>query len=265
MTAPLRVDRRGAADWVTLNRPERLNALDEHLTAALRDYFEGLRDDSACRVVVLRGAGRGFCAGADLKSDWARQVIEDGAAASMRVQLAIRNVMLAMRRCPQPIITLLHGPAYGGGFALALSSDIRVATPDARLNAGFIRTGLGGADMGVSYLLPRLIGASASHALLLTGREIDAEAAFRLGLVAEVVADEAVEACLQGYVESLLAAAPLALALTKDVLDANLAAPSLEAAMALEDRNQVLLSQTADYSEGVRAFAAKRRPQFTGR
>lgn len=264
-TAPLLIERRGAVDWVTLNRPERLNALDETLTHALGDYFEGLRDDDSCRVVVLRGAGRGFCAGADLSSDLTRSVLEDGIGTAMRVQRALRNVMLAMRRCPQPIVSLLHGAAVGGGFVLALASDIRLATPDVRMNAAFIKIGLGGCDVGVSYLLPRLIGASAAYELLLTGRDLGADRALRLGLVSEIVERDALEAVAAAYIEPMLATAPLGLAFTKDVLNVNLDAPSFEAAIALEDRNQVLLSQSADFREGVSAFNEKRRPQFTGR
>lgn len=265
MSEPLLVDRRGAVDWVTLNRPERLNALDETLTTALRTYFEGLYDDSACRIVVLRGAGRGFCAGADLASDLARSVVEDGVANAMKVQRDIRNVMLAMRRCPQPILALLHGAAVGGGFVLALASDIRIAAPDTRMNAAFIKVGLGGCDVGVSYLLPRLVGASVSSELLLTGRDLDAERALRLGLISGIVDREDLESAAAPYVEAMLATAPLGLALTKEVLNTNLDAPSFEAALALEDRNQVLLSQTRDFREGAAAFREKRTPRFEGR
>ena len=265
MSGVLLVERRGAVDWVTLNRPERLNALDESLTTALRTYFEQLYDDRDCRIVVLRGAGRGFCAGADLASELVRQVQEDGAGAAMKAQRDIRNIMLAMRRCPQPIIALLHGAAVGGGFVMALASDIRIATPDTRMNAAFIKVGLGGCDVGVSYLLPRLVGASVSSELLLTGRYLAPERALALGLVSELVPPEALEAAAAPYVEAMLATAPLGLALTKEVLNANLDAPGFEAALALEDRNQVLLSQTRDFREGAAAFREKRPPRFEGR
>ena len=265
MSEPLLVDRRGAVDWVTLNRPERLNALDETLTTALRRYFEDLYGDSACRIVVLRGAGRGFCAGADLASDLTRRVQQDGVGAALKVQRDVRNVMLAMRRCPQPIVALLHGAAVGGGFVLALASDIRLAAHGTRMNAAFIKIGLGGCDVGVSYLLPRLIGASVSAELLLTGRDLDAERAHRLGLVAELVAEDELEAAAGPYIEAMLATAPLGLALTKEVLNANVDAPGFEAALALEDRNQVLLSQTRDFREGAAAFREKRPPHFEGR
>lgn len=250
---------------MTHNRSERLNALDEALTTALRHYFEGLYDDSSCRIVVLRGAGRGFCAGVDLASAQTREVQEGGIGAAMRVQRAIRNMMVAMRRCPQPIVALLNGPAVGGGFVLALASDIRIATPSVRMSAAFIRVGLGGCDVGVSYLLPRLIGAARSYELLLTGRDVNADRALSIGLVSEIVAEDALEQSAASYVDAMLATAPLGLALTKEVLNANLDAPSFEAALALEDRNQVLLSQSDDFREGTIAFREKRPPVFTGR
>jgi enoyl-CoA hydratase/carnithine racemase len=265
VSEPLRVERRGAVDWVTLDRPDRLNALDAALIDALLRYFERLYDDDACRVVVLRGAGRAFCAGADLGGELTRHVTDDGIAASMRVQRKIRSIMLAMRRCPQPIVALLHGAAVGGGFALALASDIRLAAPDTRMNAAFIRIGIGGCDVGVSYFLPRLVGASLAHELMLTGRDLLADRALRLGLVADVVERERLEESAGVYLEAMLATAPMGLALTKDVINVNLDAPGLEAAMALEDRNQVMLSQSMDFREGVAAFREKRAPKFTGR
>jgi enoyl-CoA hydratase/carnithine racemase len=173
--------------------------------------------------------------------------------------------MVAMRRCPQPIVALLHGAAVGGGFVIALASDIRIAAPDTRMNAAFIKVGLGGCDVGVSYLLPRLVGASVSSELLLTGLDLDADRALRLGLVSRVVAEAELEEAAALYVDAMLATAPLGLALTKEVLNANLDAPSFEAALALEDRNQVLLSQTNDFREGAAAFREKRKPRFEGR
>jgi enoyl-CoA hydratase/carnithine racemase len=216
-------------------------------------------------VVVLRGAGRAFCAGADLGGELTRHVTDDGIAASMRIQRNISNIMLAMRRCPQPIVALLHGAAVGGGFALALASDIRIAAPDTRMSAAFIRIGIGGCDVGVSYFLPRLAGASLAHELMLTGRDLLADRALRLGLVADVVEREQLEDCAGVYVDAMLATAPMGLALTKEVANVNLDASGLEAAMALEDRNQVMLSQSMDFREGVAAFREKRAPKFTGR
>lgn len=260
----LTIKRLGAVDWVTLDRPERINALDDGLTEALSSYFQALPDDLNCRIVVLRGAGRGFCAGLDLKSEMASRFRDGGVGAAMRVQRNLRNIMLAMRRCPQPIIALVHGATVGGGFVIALAADIRVAADTTVMNAAFIRIGLGGCDVGVSYLLPRLIGASAAAELLFTGCDLDADRALRLGLVSEVVPEAALADTAEKYLEPMLATAPLGLALTKEVLNLNLDAPSFEAALALEDRNQVLLGQTADFREGVAAFKEKRSPSYHG-
>ena len=263
-TPGLQIERRGAADWLTLDRPGRVNALDDGLTASLRRYFEGLREDDVCRVVVMRGAGRGFCSGLDLASDQTRRFRDEGVREALRVQRELRDIMLAMRRCPQPIVALLHGATVGGGFVLALASDIRLAADTTRMNAAFIRIGLGGCDVGASYLLPRLVGAAVAAELLLTGRDVDARRALALGLVSEVVAEGALEQAAQPYLDAMLATAPLALALTKDCLNVNLDAPSFEAALALEDRNQALLSRTRDFHEGVEAFTAKRPPRYRG-
>ncbi|MDB5673884.1 MAG: Enoyl-CoA hydratase [Sphingomonas bacterium] len=133
------------------------------------------------------------------------------------------------------------------------------------MNAAFIKIGIGGCDVGVSYFLPRLVGASLAHELMLTGRDLLADRALRLGLVADVVERERLEESAAAYIDAMLATAPMGLALTKEVINVNLDASGLEAAMALEDRNQVMLSQSADFREGVAAFREKRAPKFTGR
>src|SRR5262249_43816418 len=153
------VEPRGAALWVTMNRPERLNALNRRLVDELRDLFTGLywRHDEV-RVVVLRGAGDNFCAGLDLKER--SNAAGGGPGQGLIGQRQISEIVMAMRRCPQPIVALWDGSASGGGFALALASDVRIGTPRARGNAAFIRIGLSACDIGVSYFLPRLVGAS---------------------------------------------------------------------------------------------------------
>ena len=120
--APIFIERKGEVCWVTLNRPGRLNALDDEMTAQLRGFFEGLYRDRTCRIVVLRGAGRAFCAGLDLASDQANRFMQDGIPAALDVQRDIRDIMVAMRRCPQPIVALMHGAAAGGGFVLAMAA-----------------------------------------------------------------------------------------------------------------------------------------------
>jgi len=251
MYETLELRREGPVAWLTLNRPERLNALNPALVTELRDVFSGFSSEPETRVVVLRGAGRAFCAGLDLR--------EPGPAA-MRAQRRISEIVLLMRRAPQPIIACVQGPACGGGFALALASDVRIAGESARMNAAFIRIGLSGCDVGVSYFLPRLVGASLAAELILTGRFVHAERARELGLVSRVVPDAELEAAARELVDEMLATSPLGLRLSKEGLNASLDAGSLEQVVALEDRNQVLCTRTGDFREGVGAFLEKRPP-----
>ena len=165
---------------------------------------------------------------------------------------------MRMRRCPQPVLSLVHGAACGGGFALALASDIRIAGESARMNAAFIRIGLSACDIGVSYFLPRLVGTSVASELLLTGRFIHADRALRTGLVSEVVPDNELADAAQPYIDEMLDATPLGLRLTKECLNMSIDAQSLEAAIAMEDRNQILASQSGDFRERVQQFLAAR-------
>ena len=179
------IKKEGAIDVVTLNRPEALNALSREMMLELQHYFGKLYTDYTVRVVVLTGAGRGFCSGLDLKED--RSDEPGGVVGGMQTQRRVSEIMLRMRRAPQPIISLINGPASGGGFGLALASDIRIATPSVRMNAAFIRIGLSACDVGVSYFLPRLVGSSLASELLLTGNFIEADRALMSGLVSSVV------------------------------------------------------------------------------
>ena len=261
----LLVEKEGAIDWLTLNRPEQLNALSRTMMLELQHYFGELYTDHDVRVVILRGAGRGFCAGLDLKEDRGGASSESGPVAGLRAQRRVSEIMLRMRRCPQPIISVVQGPAAGGGFGLALASDIRIAGPKARMNAAFIRIGLSACDVGVSYFLPRLVGASLASELLLTGRFIDAARAERLGLVSSVVPEDELVAAARSMANEILANSPIGVRLTKDCLNMSIDAPSLDSVVAMEDRQQILISQTQDMREGVGAFLEKRAPVFTER
>jgi len=264
----LSVRKEAGVDWVTLNRPESLNALDRALTDELLHYFGELYTDHSVRVVVLQGAGRAFCAGLDLKQTGQADITalaRAGSAEGLRGQRRISEIVLRMRRCPQAIISLVHGAACGGGFALALASDIRIAGTSARMNAAFIRIGLSACDVGVSYLLPRLVGTSVASELLMTGRFISAERALRVGLVSEVVPDDQLETAARSYLEEMLTTSPLGLRLTKECLNMSVDAGSLEAAVAMEDRNQILCTQTEDFIEGFTAFLQKRPPRYSDR
>lgn len=262
------IRKEGPVDWVTLNRPDALNSLNPKMISELQDYFLKLYTDQSVRIVVLKGAGRAFCAGLDLKAssitrtdtgDNARGGIVEG----LKTQRAISEIVMRMRRCPQAIISLVHGPACGGGFAFALASDIRIAGTSARMNAAFIRIGLSACDIGVSYFLPRLVGVSVASELMMTGRFINAARAERVGLVSEVVPDDKLEEAAQPYIDEMLTTSPIGLRLTKECLNMSVDAGSLEAAIAMEDRNQILCAQTDDMKEGVAAFLQKRKPVFT--
>src|SRR5712691_917514 len=176
---------------LTLNRPQRLNAMNYDLVRGLYDALDELETDRSCRVIVLTGAGRGFCAGLDLTEGASppTTVPLGRVQAGMAAQKLIAGLVPKMRSVPQPVIAAVNGPAAGGGLALALASDIRIAAASARFNVAFVHIGLSGCDIGVSWLLPRLIGASRAFELMLTGRLIDAETAERYGLVSRVVPD----------------------------------------------------------------------------
>jgi enoyl-CoA hydratase/carnithine racemase len=259
----LLIEARGQVEIATLNRPDRLNALSEGLVEDLNTYFGGLADRPDVRVVILRGAGRGFCAGLDIQED--RSSDETPVLRTLRTQTRIGNIYRKMRACPQPIIALGHGAACGGGLSLLLTSDVRYATADFRANAAYIRIGLGGCDMASSYFLPRLVGASLASEMILTGRFIDAERALRAGLVSEIVDEDALLDRGLALADEMLATSPHGLRLPKQALNLNIDAQSLDAAMAIEDRQQVILSATEDHREALTAFLEKRPPDYRER
>ncbi|KJC33531.1 enoyl-CoA hydratase [Bradyrhizobium sp. LTSP885] len=268
MSQPLLIEHHDGVDWVTLNRPESLNALDASLIDVLNTYFQGLQRNRDTRVVVLKGAGANFCAGLDLKQAMARrggQTELPGVTESLDSQRRIADIVMLMRRCPQPIIALVQGAAAGGGFALALAADIRIAAKNARMNCAFIKLGLGGCDIGTSYFLPRLVGVSVASELILTGRFIHANRALAVGLVSEVVDAADLDTAANPYVDAMMTASPVGLRLSKECLNMSVDAGSIEAVIAMEDRNQVLCSRSEDFQEGIKAFLEKRKPVYIRR
>lgn len=259
----IRVEKRGQVDWLTLNRPDSLNAITTGMVRELSAYFGALYDDANTRIVVLKGAGRAFCAGLDIKERSQRGNEEVPFGGGFGFQGFLAEVYIKMRRAPQPIVSLVHGPASGGGFAFVLASDIRIAGESARMNAAFIKLGLSSCDMGVSYFLPRLVGVSVASELMLTGRFINAQRALVTGLVSEVVPDDQLEAAAQPYLDEMLATSPMGLRMTKEGLTMAVDAASLEAAMAIENRNQVMCARSNDFAEGLKAFLEKRKPVYT--
>ena len=265
----LEFERRGAIGLLTLNRPERLNALSLELAEELRDVFENLRDDFQTRVVIIQGKGRAFCAGLDLTEAQAiissEHELGNVQHAYQTIQQALADIVVLMRHAPQPLIAVVRGPAAGGGFSIALACDIRIAGESARFNAAFIKVGLSGCDMGSSYHLPRMIGSSRAAEYLLTGRFMDASTAERFGLVSQVVPDDQVEATALELAHEMLLTSPFGLRITKETLYQNISAPSLESAIHLENRTQALGLLTEDFKEGLSAFVEKRSPIFHDR
>jgi enoyl-CoA hydratase len=249
---------------LTLNRPDQLNALTAELCEELHGELRRIATDRSCRVVILTGAGRGFCAGLDLHGYGAAP--QNDGSDEPRDRLAnqehMSRLILELRALPQPIIAAVNGPAAGFGLALTLGCDIRYASPDAVFRAAFINIGVSNCDMAISWLLPRLIGASRSHELMLTGRRVDAEEALRIGLVANVVGEarlieQAVEAAAQ-----IAALAPWGVRLTKRGMWTALELPSEQAAIEYEDRQQIMATFGKAVPEAIAAFLEKRPAEF---
>ncbi len=250
---------------LTLNRPDRLNALSIDLALELDDTIRRVGTQNDTWVVVLTGAGRGFCSGLDLK-DYGVLPGIDGLTVGRIAQRSMRaysQIVLSLRRIPQPVIAAINGPAYGGGMCLTLAADLRIAATSAELNATGIVNGLTSTEMAAGWLLPRLIGASRANDLLLTGRKVGAAEALEIGLVSRVVDDGRVLDEAIDMAAEMCRFSPYGLAMTKDVLWASLEVSSLETAIELEDRNQLMLGFTENLQEAIRAFDAGREPVYT--
>jgi enoyl-CoA hydratase/carnithine racemase len=244
---------------VTLNRPDKLNALNYGLVEELHATLEAIDADDECRVVVLTGAGRGFCSGLDLTDPFPEDANRglESPRSNMRRQERIANLTTRLIHLRQPVIAAVNGPAYGGGFALALASDLRIASESARFCTQFIKLGLGGCDIGVSYTLPRVIGAGQAFDLILTARTVAADEALRLGLVSRLSSGSVVDDALE-IAETLCGYGKFGVESTKQVLWANLEAPSLEAALQVENRSQILACSSGELREAVAAFASRK-------
>jgi enoyl-CoA hydratase len=265
MSDPVTVDRpRPGVARITLNRPERLNAINNDLVLAFYAALDDVDNDRDVRCVILTGAGRGFCAGADLQdfNDMPDSDNYGDIPAAMLYQQRIVGIVSRMRRVRKPIIAAVNGPAAGGGFAFVLGSDVRIAAESARFNAAFVRIGLSGCDISVSWLLPRLVGAAHAHLLMLTGRLIAAPEAYRIGLVAEVVPDAELLDHAYALADEITRNSPFGVWMTKEVMWSSLEIPSQQSAIDLENRTQVLSGQMEDAYEAQAAFREKRAPEF---
>jgi enoyl-CoA hydratase len=250
---------------LTLNRPEKLNAMTTELVGSLHDHLDAIAVDPEVRVVVLTGAGRGFCAGLDLGGYGSAPHTEHlgRTQAGFAVQKHIASLIPHLRSLPQPVIAAVNGAAAGGGFALVLGSDVRLASRSAKFNAAFIRIGLSACDIGTSWVLPRLIGASRAQELMLTGRVFDAEEAYRIGLVVDLVDDHALLDTALAKAQQIMLNSPFGVALTKEGMWSALEIPGMQAAIDLENRQQIMASATADHREALQAFLERRPPTYT--
>lgn len=250
---------------IELNRPRRLNALTAPMVESLHEALAEAGGDRQCRVIVLSGAGRGFCAGLDLNGYGSPLPDTHGGAvhATLAVQRHIAALVQRIRGLPQPVIASVNGAAAGGGLALVCACDVRIASSSAEFAVSFIRVGFSGCDIGTSWMLPRLVGAGRAHELMLTGRRFDAAEALRIGLVTHVVDAEELRGRVAQTVDALLDAPPLSLALTKQAMWLSLEIPSFDAAIELENRQQVLTALTRDQTEAMTAFHDGRKPLYT--
>lgn len=251
MTSTLTLERSEGVAWLTFNRPERMNALNGELAHAIADALTEIGADDAARVLVLAGAGRGFCAGLD---------IHDFAAGADRSGVdRLSEIILRIRRMPQIVVASVHGPAVGGGFAIALACDIRIAGASASFRNGFVDVGLSGCELGLSRLLPEALGSSLAAELMLTGRPLTCDRALSVGFVAEVVPDDELPQATKRLVGELLAKSPIGLRRTKETLARLADVTDLETVIANELHVQTECMTHPDHPAALARFTEGRR------
>lgn len=249
-----------------LNRPDSLNALTPEMVRRIHEALAEVGADESCRAVILTGAGRAFCAGMDIKASVERnRGGKTGPVQKMKNQELFAGMAQRIRKLRQPVIAAVNGAAAGAGFALALASDIRFASPTAKFLIGAVRIGLTAGESGMSYHLPRLIGASRAFEIMLTGRPLLADEAERIGLVSRIVPDDKLFGAAMECARMIVANSPYSIKHTKQLMWTNLDAPSMDAALELENHMQILATMNEDFMEATVAFTEKRPPRFTGR
>jgi enoyl-CoA hydratase/carnithine racemase len=248
---------------VTLNRPDRYNAMTNTMFDELERMAIALDDEDDCRVVILTGRGKAFCSGYDLAH--ADDLPHLGALGMLDQQERAARALLAIRSMRVPVIAAVNGPAAGGGFSLALAADIRLAASNAKFNAAFVRIGLSAGDLGASWLLTRLIGPAATSEICFTGRFVASDEALRLGLVNAVSEPGSLLGDALTMARSIVSNSPGGVQLSKRALQANMEIGSYAAALELENRGQALLTRGSDMPEALAAFREKRDAVFTGR
>lgn len=258
---------------LTLNRPEKLNAVNNTLIDNLNSALDYLNRAFDIRVVIVNGEGRLFCAGLDLAGSGSGDEVYDWTNFPEKIKIfwqaqhELSTMIVKLRRIPQPVIAAVHGSAVGFGMALANASDIVISTKETKFINAFIKIGFSGADCASSYFLPRLVGYHRSAELLYTGRDLLAEEAYKWGYVNVLVDtfEELMPAAVKFAADNMLTKSPMGLRLTKEAINFNMDTPSLEAAVKFEDRNQVITAQSDDLLEGVSSFFQKRKPKYKSR
>lgn len=247
---------------VTLNLPARYNAMTNQMFDELERMALDLGEEDALRVVVMTGAGKAFCAGYDLAD--ADELSSLGAIGMLDQQERAARAMQAVRAMRVPVIAAVNGAATGGGLALSLAADLRLASPAARFNAAFVRIGLSSGDLGTSWLLTRLVGPAVTSDISFTGRLVESDEALAIGLVNRIVpADDLLDEAMALAAE-IVANSPGGVQLSKRALQANMEVGSYAAAIELENRGQALLTRGTDMPEALAAFKERRAPVFTG-
>jgi enoyl-CoA hydratase len=259
----IQLDKAADGIWtLLLNRPERLNALDDQMVEDLLQTLSKTGRNPACQVLILSGVGRGFCAGFDLGLADRAPGDEDGEAAAWTArQEAFSNVVTRLREMRQPVIAAVNGPANGAGFGLALGADLRIATEQASFNAAFIKVGMSSCDIGVSYLLPRCVGTTHAFDIMLTGRIVGADEAARIGLVSRLAPVGELLNEAHKLAQLIAGHSDFAVWMTKRGMWANLEASSLHAAIELENRTQILARTTGHLTAAAKALKARSKPR----
>lgn len=247
--------------WITLNRPERLNALTFEVYRELTDMFAALRDEREVRAVVITGAGRAFCSGGDVH-DIIGELFQRDMQGLLEFTRMTCELVHNIRSLPKPVIASLNGTTAGAGACIALAADIRIAAPSAKIAFLFVRVGLSGADMGAAYLLPRVVGLAKATEMLYTGDFVSAEEAEKIGLYNRIVAAEELADRTRELAARLAKGPAFSLMMTKEMLNRELDV-SLDTALEWEAQAQALCMQHPDYREAYEAFVEKREPHFS--
>ena len=261
---------------LTLNRPNKLNAISFQMIEDLHALLDELMKNLDCRVIILQGSGKNFCAGLDLieasiivsrkKPEKLKEFYYMNNLEMIKSKMyflwRISHITIKMRKVSQPIIAIIQGNAAGGGFALSMAADVRIASETAKFNNAFIKIGVTGADIGSSYFLPRLIGLSRATEIMYTGRFVNAKEAEKIGFVSRVVKDDMLLPEAMKLAKNMLKISPLGLRMTKEALNLTMDIPSLETLIQLENRAQAVCMTSKDLVEGTLAWYDKRKPKF---